>query len=517
MSKYTKAAFCALASMLFAGAAARAEDSQILIESYTSGNVVGVSNGNSVGSVEITVNGTGRDDIIGGHLSPVNGGTVGVQNYDSQSDSLIDRNFDAVLVTLNGGNIKQALRSNASNVDSVIYGNVTYNLNAGAIGIGSGYSADPMYLMGAGYYGQKGSSTNDVYGNVAINIGKAGGTVDDVFIGYNASNKANGFVVGSGTGTVRGDVSVNMQSGSAGYIFGASYGAIVKGDTHITVGKGAQINGYVLGGGSNINDAFSSDIAGSTNVLVQGTVQGNIYGGHYSGGTRGSIGNGVNVAVDGGSVGGNIYGGIGDITGNVEIVLNNASVSGAVYAGSESSRGGSISGDVNVTLSGNSNIGGNIYGGSAGGAKNLTVKSYTSSNALKVSDFDAINISGSVVAFGEPFQAALLSVSDDSRVTLSEGAKFDELTVLCSGEFGMGDELELALSDIFGDSSTIVENAVKSEESKFIVANASGEKFNAFLAENGHIGVGSAVPEPSACAAVFGALALAFAAYRRRR
>lgn len=518
MNKNIKATFYTLVVMLFACAAAYAADSQTVIDAYTPGNVIGVTNGNSVEQIDITVNGTGREDIIGGHLSPVNGGIVGVSNYDSSSDSLIDKNFDAVLITLNGGNIKQALRSTASNVNSVIYGNVVYNLNAGSIGIGSGYSADPMYLMGTGYYAQKGSSTNDVYGNVEINIGKEGGDTSDVFIGYNDANNANGFVVGAGTGTVRGDVRVNMQSGSAGYVFGASYGAIVKGDTNIVIGKNAKINGYVLAGGSNAADQFSSDVSGSTNVTVQGVVLGNVYGGHLSGGTRGSIGNGVNVVIDGGTVGGNIYSGVGDIFGNVNVVLNNATVGGNIYAGSESSRGGSISGDVNVEISGNTSLSGNLLAGDALGSKNLSIKSYASENALKISDFNNVSVFDSTVVFGESFEADLFSVSGNSKVSLAEGTKFDSLNVLYDGEFSVGDELGLSLSAIFGDSVTIVESAVKSNESVFTITNSNGEEFNAFISDSGNISVGqSVIPEPSTYAAIFGALALAFAAYRKRK
>lgn len=222
------------------GAMAQDSSANITINEYTPYDVVGVTHGNSVEKIDITVNGTGRTDIIGGHLAAVNGGTVGKSNYNADADSLYDSEFDAVSVTLNGGNIRQALRSNANNVSSIIYGNVVYNINSGSVGIGSGYSADPMYVMGTGYYAQKGSSTNEVYGNVTVNIGQSGGSTSDVFIGYNAGNSANGFVVGAGTGTVRGDVSINMQSGSAGYLFGASYGSVVRGSTYVTVGEGAE-------------------------------------------------------------------------------------------------------------------------------------------------------------------------------------------------------------------------------------------------------------------------------------
>lgn len=83
-----------------------------------------------------------------------------MSNVDSEGN-IVDPDFNAVVVNINGGNIKQAARSNNSNIgNSVIYGNILYNVNSGSIEIGSGYSADTMYLMPSGYYGQKGKFTD---------------------------------------------------------------------------------------------------------------------------------------------------------------------------------------------------------------------------------------------------------------------------------------------------------------------------------------------------------------------
>ncbi len=500
----------------FSGAMAQDSSVDIVIDEYTPSDVVGVTNGNSVDKIDITVNGTGRTDIIGGHLAAVNGGTVGEPNYNAAIDSLYDSGFNAVSVTLNGGNIKQALRSNASNVSSVIYGNVVYNINAGSVGIGSGYSGDPMYVMGTGYYGQKGSSTNEVYGNVAVNIGRAGGSVSDVFIGYNDANNPNGFVVGAGTGTVRGDVSINMQSGGAGYLFGASYGSVVGGNTYVTVGKGAQVTYYVLAGGSNINDNFSSDIAGSTNVLIQGNVGTHVYGGHYSGGTRGTIGGNVNVTVDGGSVGGTIYGGVGNIAGDVNIVLKDASVGGSIYAGSESSRGGAVAGNVNVSISGVSSVVGTIYSGSASGSKNLSVESYAGADSLRISDFDVVSVSDSTVSFETSFHSSLLSVSEGADVSLASGTSFDSLKLLfIQTDVSTGSEVQLD-SFFSDDSSSIVLSAISGGDTEVSLFDSDGQQWD-IVYEDGILTVGAAVPEPSAYAAIFGVLALVLAVYRRRR
>ena len=74
--------------------------------------------------------------------------------------------------------------------------------------------------------------------------------------------------------------------------------------------------------------------------------------------------------------------------------------------------------------------------------------------------------------------------------------------------------LDFDLADVFGDSATIVESALSSD-SKFTVTNADGDTFIADY-NSGSINIGAAVPEPATWAAIAGALALAFAAYRRR-
>ena len=78
-----------------------------------------------------------------------------------------------------------------------------------------------------------------------------------------------------------------------------------------------------------------------------------------------------------------------------------------------------------------------------------------------------------------------------------------------------GDSISYDLGEIFGDSLTVVASAIETE-GDFTVTNASGDEFFAQYIDGNTI-IGSMVPEPSTYAAIFGALAIAFAAYRRRK
>lgn len=471
-----------LASFLLIVGSANAADIISPVQSidvYTGDNIIGAADGSRIdGAVEIAVNGKNREDIIGGHLSAVNGGTVGLSNVDSEGN-IVDPDFNAVVVNINGGNIKQAARSNNSNIgNSVIYGNILYNVNSDSIGIGSGYSADTMYLMPSGYYGQKGKFTSEVYGNVTLNIGSQNGSTSDVFIGYDDGKNANGFVVATGTSTVRGDVRVNMYSGSAGHVWSGSYGATINGDTHILIDKNAAVTNYVLGGGSNISDTFSCDVLGSTNVTVRGSVGGDIYGSHYDSSRLGLVGGNVNVAIDGGSV---------------LVSIGNAQVTGTIDGGNN------VSGTKTINFG-------------------TDTENYIGSNAIIISNFDNVKVSsGSAVKFGAPIDVSLLEVASGSSVAIAEGSKFGELNIIFSEDFATGDTLTFYMTDVFGESSTIVLSAIESSETSLLVTNSQGEEFNASLAGDGAISVGAAIPEPSVCAAVLGAIALGIAACRRRK
>ena len=119
--------------------------------------------------------------------------------------------------------------------------------------------------------------------------------------------------------------------------------------------------------------------------------------------------------------------------------------------------------------------------------------------------------------FGAPIGVSLLEVASGSSVTIGEGSKFGELNIIFSEDFATGDTLTFYMTDVFGESSTIVLSAIESSETSLLVTNSQGEEFNASLVGDGAISVGAAIPEPSVCAATLGVIALGIAACRRRK
>ena len=115
-----------------------------------------------------------------------------------------------------------------------------------------------------------------------------------------------------------------------------------------------------------------------------------------------------------------------------------------------------------------------------------------------------------------------LTVAADATVSAS-GFDFDKLTIVLDEDFSQGDTGSIDLATIFGSSSSLVMSALESQsDSKLTIKDSSGKEFN--LASENVSGstisfeVGSqVVPEPATYAAIFGALALAVVAYRRRR
>ena len=107
-------------------------------------------------------------------------------------------------------------------------------------------------------------------------------------------------------------------------------------------------------------------------------------------------------------------------------------------------------------------------------------------------------------------EAALLSVYDGSTVSLDSDSTLTigALEVVLSD---LDEGTTYNLADIFGDDTSIVLSAV---ENNITMSDEQGHSFDAIVSGNGQI---TAVPEPAAYAAIFGALALALALYRRRK
>ena len=114
----------------------------------------------------------------------------------------------------------------------------------------------------------------------------------------------------------------------------------------------------------------------------------------------------------------------------------------------------------------------------------------------------------------------LLSVASDSTVS-AEDISFEKLIVNFAEDFVEGESASVDLNSIFGSSTTVVLAALESGK-EFTVSDSHSEwnLDSVTFGSDGNVSfvVGSqVVPEPATVAAIFGALALAFAAYRRRK
>lgn len=114
------------------------------------------------------------------------------------------------------------------------------------------------------------------------------------------------------------------------------------------------------------------------------------------------------------------------------------------------------------------------------------------------------------VAGASSVDADLLKVFETATVSLDEAATLDigalELVVASELQSGM----EFDLSNVFGDDTSIVLAAVGNN---LVMSDSLGNSLSAVVSADGVI---TAVPEPATYAVIFGALALALAAYRKR-
>ena len=114
----------------------------------------------------------------------------------------------------------------------------------------------------------------------------------------------------------------------------------------------------------------------------------------------------------------------------------------------------------------------------------------------------------------------LLSVASNSTVS-SKKISFEKLIVNFAEDFVEGETASVDLNSIFGTSTTVVLAALNSGKT-FSVSDSHSEwnLDSVTFGSDGNVSfvIGSqVVPEPATYAAIFGALALAVAAYRRRR
>lgn len=433
-------------------------------ESASVNSIVGGGRGNSVveGNVNIDLNGTATNiNLVGGNHGVVKGVVSANLSNTANLKSMIVSTGD-----VHGGNVRY---DDDGSVLSVIDPSKTV-----VSVVIDGAKTGGLHLVGS--FGSYNDPVSTAYGSVSLEI-KNGAQIAD----------------GSNVRAV----------GLAGHVYG---------DTYITVSGSDTVLGKHLYAGSE----RGSIIEGDAHILVDGaTIKGDIYGGGY-----GIEQNGVEqVAI---------------IKGDSFTTLKNAKVNGTVFAAGKGALS-SIEGNSTVTILGTGVNVSRISGGGEGQTLNgvemgkgtvggLSILAFGNSEesfngivSSQIDGFDRVEVlnKNSSVAFANAFNVDTLSVHADTTVTLVEGTIVNQLNVVFDFDFVEGDSFSDNLAGIFGDSLTVVASAIETE-GHFTVTNVNGSEFLAQLDGN-RIVVGGAIPEPSTYAAIFGALALGFAACRKRR
>ena len=276
-------------------------------------------------------------------------------------------------------------------------------------------------------------------------------------------------------------------------------------------------------------------VHGNTNIeLTNTTVTDKIYVGSDTAVIKGN----ANLSANGGSING-IYGsyGMGNaqglVKGNLNVSLNDVAVKDVYLAGKGNA---SIEGRATITLTGNSTVSGVLSaGGKEADGYTAEVKgestlifgsssaAYTGTISANISDFDRMEISNSAttVAFEKAFSVSVLQIAAESKATLADGTAFEKLVLAFDSDFSQGDSGSVDLETIFGSSTSVVLSALQDGSgASLTVKDGSGQEWSLasedFSDNTISFVVGTQVPEPAEWAAIFGAVALALAAYRRR-
>lgn len=313
----------------------------------------------------------------------------------------------------------------ASGSNAQVYGDITTNFLSTTFTYEGERTGDPNF-SGAGYAG----TTATVYGNTTVNIGEV--DADDSKLTLNT-----GFLLGAGGGTVNGDSSLNIYSGTieAGAVLGgAAWRGQVKGDSSVTISGGeitlVGTSTYsAVYGGSYGNVSYDPEAPGapaatarSSSVTITGDA---VVTGKVIGGSDQTAVTGTTVEISGeAQVNGNVYAGGnrgGTVNGNTSVTLTGGTVTGNVYGGGDNS---SVIGDTSVIVNG-ADVGTGIFGGSLNGNVNNTVveiSNFTRLQPVPGTQSDKIQIVGGGMA-----EAGKSSTTASTNVTVTDSKIYGDV------------------------------------------------------------------------------------------
>ena len=371
------------------------------------------THGTVFGSTNVVINGgTIENDVYGG----------GEGGYTQSNNNSTPGTYvrDNVAVTVNNGTVKGSVYGGSA------YGTVNAaNQNTNTTSATTTVTVNGGTVQNSVFGGAKGSAsyTPKVVGDITVNIN--GGSVGKVFGGFDAAGEPNA-----------GDV-VYLTGGTVGNAFG---GGNNTGQTTTDIRlQGSNITGALYGGSNVLGDVTTTNIRVTSGSTVD------IYGGNNLGGSAAT----TNVTVTGGTVTGDIYGGgneAGSTTSNITITGTTVNdVYGGCKKASLTTSHVDITNSTTNDVFGGSNVNGtvttsnvnmtgsnahSVYGGNNAGGQTVTTN-------VEINSTNATNV------FGGGDNAT----SGESNVTINGGT--------IGNVYGGGNEAGLTTSNVTITDGTI--------------------------------------------------------------
>ncbi len=355
-------------------------------------------------AVKLNITGAVKSNIsvIGSNITEVNSAAKTADENAVIAEDALTVNLVQVDNTEAGWEVYYPLASGSS---ASVYGGITTNFVSGLFTFET--TRDPNIIGGA-----YGASDAKIYGSTTVNIGTDGGSDSDVGIYVDA-------LVGSGGGTINGNSSVNIYSGTiertGSIIGGSSWGGVVKGDSSVNIYGGNLID-------SSDGKSKRGIMGGSYNGVTEGNASVNIYGGTvngriYAGGSQAgtTVKGNASVNISDGVVNGSIYGTGGVVEGSISISVTGGTIKGNIYAGGLNV---GVAGTKTVNISDYSNPDkdnkNHFYGGSS------VTQSGTADALLEIVDGDVIMNVADTEAYADIFGGA--SVTKSNYVFVEAGS-----------------------------------------------------------------------------------------------
>ena len=276
-----------------------------------------------------------------------------------------------------------------------------------------------------------------------INISVKGGKVGAIYGSNYSSNTPNAEIFNGVTGDVTIDISggeVNhirggINSNNAGDVAAAKQKMVLNGDVVINVGGDAHIGAYdgesiLATGGSYASVNGTTTVNISDNAVVDGIIAGGASRTDESG-VKSS-----NINISGGTLKGDVYAGglkYSSVSGNTAVNISGGEINADVYGGG--AVGTSVKGNSTISLTGSTAVingtlyGGGLDGGTVEGVKTLNLgtseQAYNGTSALKVANFDKINVSAGSTAQIESITQNLSGSILGTRTSIANGGKLE--------------------------------------------------------------------------------------------